>query len=104
MNGGFAIDSALTITWALAFPERRLRVFYLLVVHGERLACGAFAFTVLCAVYVGLIAMLPELLAGAAALAYMTGTLGRWRARARQRYQRRNRRVVPDRDGPRMPS
>lgn len=102
--GGWALDSALVIAWALQFPERRVRVWGLLVVGGELLAYGTVAFTGLCVIYYGLAAFLPELLAGGAALAYMTGALGRWRARAQRRHQRRNLHVVPDRDDPRMPN
>lgn len=101
--GGWALGDALVIAWALQFPERRVRIHGLLVVGGELLAYGTFGFVLLCAAFFGLAPFLPELLAGAGALVYITGTLDRitgalagWRAAVTRRYQRRHLHVVPD--------
>ena len=67
--GIFAFDCALVIAWALTFPERRLYLFYgMLVVGGPTLAYGTFAFVVLCTVFFGLVPTLPWLIAAGMAL------------------------------------
>jgi membrane associated rhomboid family serine protease len=71
--GGFAMGHALVVAWALQFPEREIRVHVLLSLGGPLLAYGAVAMVVLYAFFVGVAPVLPALLAGVAALAYMNG-------------------------------
>ncbi|MBK9033193.1 MAG: rhomboid family intramembrane serine protease [Myxococcales bacterium] len=71
--GGWALADALVVAWALQFPERPLRFYGVLSVGGALLAYGTVALTVLAAAYFGLRWVLPELIAGGATLAYMTG-------------------------------
>ncbi len=96
--GGVALADALVIAWALQFPTRQIRLYGLLAVGGELLAYGTLGFTALCAVYFGLGAMLPELLAGGLALLLMTDGAGRWARAARRRVRVDSR---GDDDGPR---
>jgi hypothetical protein len=82
--GGWALGDALVIAWGLTYPERSVRVYSVLVLDGETLAHFTFAFTILCALFYGVVAMLPMLLAGAAAFAYGGGSLPRWLRKKRK--------------------
>lgn len=66
---GLALDDALVIAWALTFPDRRLRLYYgMIVVGGPALAYGIAAMTVLFVIFWGPAPFLPELFACAGAL------------------------------------
>lgn len=81
--GGFALGNALVVAWALQFPDRTIPVHMLLRVGGPVLAYGIVAMTVLVAVFYSVAIVLPELLAGFAALLYMNGGLAAMQRRAR---------------------
>lgn len=70
--GGWALTDALVVTWALQFPDQPIRVYGILEIRGPQLAYGVVGFTVLCAIFYGIGAFLPELIAGFAALSFPT--------------------------------
>jgi len=71
LHGGYAIADALTIAWALQFPDRCVIVFRMMPVAGNQLAYGTLAVTLMFVLYWGLTPFAPDLVAGLAALAYM---------------------------------
>ncbi|HVV86825.1 MAG TPA: rhomboid family intramembrane serine protease [Kofleriaceae bacterium] len=71
--GCWALDDALVIAWALQFPLRLVRIWFVLELRGRMLVHAVTGLTVLVAIYAGVSAVLPELLASAVALTYMDG-------------------------------
>ena len=94
--GGWALGDALTIAWALTFPERRVRIYGVLEIGGPVLAYGTFVVTVLGTFYAGVAFLLPELLAACAALGYANGAA----AAVGRRVARRARPDAADDDRP----
>jgi membrane associated rhomboid family serine protease len=67
--GGWAITEALVIAWARQFPERTLSLYGLVALRGKELVQLTLAIAVLFAIFHGVVASVPELVAcGAAAL------------------------------------
>lgn len=79
-GAGWALDDAIIIAWAVTFPERQINYYNVLELGGRPLVYGTVGLTVGLAVWVGFVAMLPELFACAAAL-LLTG--GAWQRLAR---------------------
>jgi len=73
--GGWAIGEALVIGWARQFPERTLVLYGFVKLNGPRLVWFVLAIAILYAIYIGPIAMMPELAACAIAAAYPSGLL-----------------------------
>ena len=73
--GGWAMCDVLVIAWARQYPERQLIVYGLIRVGGQQLINLTLAVAVLFAIYVGPIAMAPELIACVAAASYPRGLL-----------------------------
>ncbi len=68
--GGWAVCDALVIAWARQFPERTLVLYGMIAASGRDLVKVTIAITAIYALYSGLIAMIPELVACAAAALY----------------------------------
>lgn len=73
--GGFALTDALAFAWALQFPTERLIIFGMLRLAGRQLVALWATITLLLALYLGIAAMLPELIAAGAAIWHGTGGL-----------------------------
>jgi membrane associated rhomboid family serine protease len=88
--GSWAMITALVVAWGLTFPDRVVRLYLVLPIRGFWLAWLTVAITVVYAVYSGWLNLLPELIAEAAALAwlYQRVLLARW-TRARGAYRAR---------------
>jgi hypothetical protein len=68
--GGWAVCDTLVIAWARQYPDRVLRLYGLLELSGRNLIAVTIGVTCLYALYAGVFAMAPELLACAAAYYY----------------------------------
>jgi membrane associated rhomboid family serine protease len=68
--GGWAISDLLVIAWARQFPNAVLQVYGLLQLSGEKLVYVTVGVSILLAVFVGPVAMAPELVACFAAMMY----------------------------------
>lgn len=93
---GWALGDALVIAWALEFPGRSVRLYYMIDVGGPTLAYGTLGLTVLFAVFHAVTPFLPELFAGAVALGVAAGG----GARRRRASDERGLHVVPGDDEP----
>jgi membrane associated rhomboid family serine protease len=69
--GGWALTAALTVAWGLAFPERVVRIYFVLPIRGYWLAWLTVGITIVYAVYTGWQEFLPELFAEAGMLGWM---------------------------------
>jgi membrane associated rhomboid family serine protease len=78
--GGWALTAAMTVAWGLWFPDRVVRIYFVLPIRGYWLAWLTVAVTVIFAVYSGWEHFLPELFAEAAILAWLfrRTLLARW--------------------------
>jgi len=68
--GGWAITEALVIAWARQFPDRTLSLYGLVAFRGKELVQLTLAIAVLFAIFHGIVASAPELVACAAAVLY----------------------------------
>jgi membrane associated rhomboid family serine protease len=68
--GGWAITEALVIAWARQFPDRTLSLYGLVAFRGKELVQLTLAIAVLFAIFHGVVASAPELVACAAAALY----------------------------------
>jgi membrane associated rhomboid family serine protease len=75
--GGWAITEALVIAWARQFPERTLSLYGLVALRGKELVQLTLAIAVLFAIFRGVVASAPELVACAAAALYPRSWLRR---------------------------
>lgn len=82
--GGVALGGALVVAWALAFPDRRIPVYFVVELGGPVLAYGVVALTWMFAMFYGVAWFLPQLFAEGAALLAATGTARRLRRRVRR--------------------
>jgi hypothetical protein len=73
--GGWAIADVLVIAWARQFPRAQLALYGFLVVSGDRLVAMTLGVAIVFALYFGVVAMAPELVACAAAAMYPRGWL-----------------------------
>ena len=78
--GSLALDAALTVAWGLNFPDRVIRIYFVIPIRGYIMAWGSVALTVAYSVYSGWEAYAPVLAAEGAMLAWF------YRARLRQRW------------------
>lgn len=69
--GSYALTAALVVAWGLTFPNRVVRVYFVLPIRGLWLAWGTVAVSVVYAIYSGWSHYLPELAAEALILAWM---------------------------------
>jgi membrane associated rhomboid family serine protease len=76
-TGGWAATDVLVIAWARQFPERTLVLYGFLSLRGRDLIAVTLGVVIVFSIYLGPIAMLPELLACAAASRYPTARLRR---------------------------
>ncbi len=106
--GAWPIADAIILAWALAFPSRRMLLYFVLPVGGETLVYLVVGGTVLFAIFQGLGPYVPHLMAEGLALLYLKGmTLRRLWLRLRlanlerqfRRDSRRLRIVRSDDDG-----
>nr|HEX4316314.1 hypothetical protein [Kofleriaceae bacterium] len=75
--GSWAVSEALVIAWARQFPFARLQLYGMIVVSGQRLVVVTCAVALLYALYGGVVAGAPELLACGFAALYPDGWLRR---------------------------
>jgi len=76
-TGGWAVTDMLVIAWARQFPERRLVLYGLIELSGQRLIRVTCGTAVLFALYFGPVQMAPELAACAIAALYPRERLSR---------------------------
>lgn len=76
-TGGWAVADMLVIAWARQYPERRLVLYGMIELSGQRLIQITIGTSVLFALYFGPIAMAPELSACAIAALYPRDRLAR---------------------------
>jgi hypothetical protein len=69
--GSWPLAEAVTVAWGLWFPDRVIRIYFIIPVRGIVLAWGTVALTVVYAVYAGWTHYVPNLLAEAAMLAWL---------------------------------
>jgi membrane associated rhomboid family serine protease len=75
--GGWAVSDVLVIAWARQYPGAVLSIYGVVQLNGRNLISAVLAVTCVYALFVGPLAMAPELVACAAAYAYP----GAWLAR-----------------------
>lgn len=75
--GGWAATDALVIAWARQYPSQPLVLYGLLTLRGRELVAITLGVAVLFAIYFGPFAVVPELVACAAAAAYPRSRLER---------------------------
>jgi membrane associated rhomboid family serine protease len=69
--GGYAIQCAMIVAWGLLFPDRVLRLYFILPIRGVVIAWLTVAITVLFVVYSGWERFLPELIAEGSTAAWL---------------------------------
>jgi membrane associated rhomboid family serine protease len=69
--GSFALTAAMIVAWGLEFPERVVRIYFILPIRGFWVAWFTIGVTVVYAVYSGWQSLLPELFTEAFLLAYL---------------------------------
>ncbi|WP_394844628.1 rhomboid family intramembrane serine protease [Pendulispora brunnea] len=88
--GSWACACAMIVAWGLWFPDRVVRIYFILPIRGYWLAWLTVGLTVVYAIYAGWERYLPELLAEGSMLAWIfRGTLTARLAKARQPAVRR---------------
>jgi membrane associated rhomboid family serine protease len=104
--GGYALCAAITVAWGLFFPDRVVRIYFVLPIRGFWLAWLTIAWTVVYAVYAGWEHQLPELLAEGSTLGWMyRGWFKvKWRARRKAKEVETRFRDVRDRTAKRKAS
>jgi len=78
--GSWALTCAMIVAWGLWFPDRVVRIYFVLPIRGYWLAWLTVALTVVYAVYAGWERFLPELFAEGSSLAWLfrRPLLARW--------------------------
>jgi len=69
--GGWPTAAALTVAWGLWFPDRVIRIWFILPIRGYVIAWGTIAITIVFAVYLGWERFVPELAAEGAILVWL---------------------------------
>ena len=69
--GSWPLLEAITVAWGLWFPDRVIRMFFVISVRGIVLAWGTVVLTVVYAIYAGWYRFVPNLLAEGAMLAWL---------------------------------
>lgn len=93
--GSWPLAEAITVAWGLWFPDRIIRIYFVIPIRGIIVAWGTVALTVLFAIYSGWDRYVPNLLAEGAMLAWLyrrpaVSGWSSWR-RSRQRAARASR-------------
>jgi membrane associated rhomboid family serine protease len=78
--GSWALDAAITVAWGLHFPDRVIRIYFVIPIRGHWLAWGTVALTVAYAIYFGWDTLVPVLAAEGGMLAWL------FRGRLRSRW------------------
>lgn len=80
--GGWALTTAMVVAWGLWFPQRVVRIYFVLPITGTWLAWLTVAVTAAFAVYEGWEGYLPQLFAEASILGWLfrRSLLARWSA------------------------
>jgi membrane associated rhomboid family serine protease len=69
--GSWPLAEAMTVAWGLWFPDRVIRIYFVIPIRGIVLAWGTVALTVVFAIYAGWDRFVPNLLAEGAMLAWL---------------------------------
>ncbi len=69
--GSWELTTAMIVAWGLWFPDRVVRIYFVLPIRGYWLAWITVGITVIYAIYAGWTHLLPELLAEASVLAWL---------------------------------
>jgi membrane associated rhomboid family serine protease len=69
--GGWPLTTALTVAWGLTFPDRVIRIYFIIPIRGKIVAWLTVAITVVFAIYEGWENVAPELLAEAGMLGFV---------------------------------
>jgi membrane associated rhomboid family serine protease len=69
--GSWPLAEAITVAWGLWFPDRVIRIYFVIPVRGVVVAWGTVALTVVFAIYLGWDRYVPNLLAEGAMLAWL---------------------------------
>lgn len=69
--GSWPLAEAITVAWGLWFPDRIIRIYFVLPIRGVVLAWGTVALTVVFAIYLGWDRYVPNLVAEGAMLAWL---------------------------------
>lgn len=85
--GSVPLAAAITVAWGLWFPQRIIRIYFVIPIKGVVVAWGTVALTVACAAYYGWAHYVPSLLAEGSMLAwlYRTPLVTRWSRWKRER-------------------
>ncbi len=88
--GGITIGEALVVAWGLWFPDRVVRIYFVLPIKGYWLAWGTIAVTVIYAIYAGWASFLPAPAAEGGMLGWLfrRSITGRWNSFQRERRAR----------------
>lgn len=83
--GSYALTASLMVAWGLTFPDRVVRIYFILPIRGFWVAWGTVAVSVIYAIYVGWTHYLPELAAEGLMLAWFyQDELRTWLEKKRQ--------------------
>jgi hypothetical protein len=96
--GGMVLLDALVIAWGRQFPDQLVRMYFVLIVRGPALVNLIVGITLVFAAYFGIAWALPELLAVAVALLYLSRRRRRLWLGFKLAWTRRRLRVVRDED------
>jgi membrane associated rhomboid family serine protease len=90
--GSWALTTAMVVAWGLWFPDRVVRLYFVLPIRGFWLAWLTVGITVVYAVYVGWGGLLPELIAEGSILVWLfrRSLFARW-TKARRSFGARRR-------------
>ena len=69
--GSWPLTEAITVAWGLWFPDRVIRIYFVIPIRGVVLAWGTVVLTVVYAIYAGWDRFVPNLLAEGAMLAWL---------------------------------
>jgi membrane associated rhomboid family serine protease len=69
--GSWPLAEAMTVAWGLWFPDRVIRIYFVIPIRGYVLAWGTVALTIVFAIYLGWDHFVPNLLAEGAILAWL---------------------------------
>ena len=109
--GSWPMAEAITVAWGLTFPDRVIRIYFVLPIRGLWVAWGTIVLTAVYAIYAGWDRFVPNLLAEGAMLGWMyrgpalSRGSARWSAWKRDRaLAARKARVARAKEGQRMAS
>lgn len=79
--GGWSLAAAMTIAWGLSFPDRVIRIYFIIPVRGAIVAWFTVIATVVMSIYSGWERYMPELVAEGSMLAfiYRGKLMARWK-------------------------